>query len=109
MPFRAVLSILLFIFKDRRIERLKRDYALEDMFPVLYEDVRDFIEQRNKYEYLHVELKSPLKVIDSLKQEGFRIKNTRMTRGYTILQNLPFPVSIFFGKVFTVVAKKKSL
>ena len=105
---KALLGIPYMFIEDRRVKRLKKEYYLDDVFPVLSENYQNYVEQRKKYEYLHIDIKAPETIVNCLKTNGFRIKEMRLTRGYTIFQRLPYPFSKCFGKVVTILSEKIS-
>lgn len=95
---------VLFLVKNREIERLCRQFHAAWLYPVV--DPQTFKRAQERYGYLHVDLKPPAYLMRALRQGGFQVQRIAFSRGSLALQSLPFPLGGLWGGVSTIVAKK---
>jgi len=59
-----------------------------------------------KYEYLHVDVKTASYLHETLTKNNFKIQKIKVTRGSSRLQKLPYPFNILWGGHLCVIAEK---
>ncbi len=62
------------------------------------------IDPEEKYEYLHVDVKTAAYLYNTLGQFGFRIQSLKVSRSSSRLEVLPYPYNILWGGHLSVVA-----